>query len=76
MTRQYHQDQNYHSGHHHTHRAPYHHPNLPQQPGQSTQPFQLGKPNPRDTYSDRPHQYGMFPVFEILLGISLTRDLS
>ncbi|KAH9998919.1 hypothetical protein BJV77DRAFT_978042 [Russula vinacea] len=50
MTRQHHQDQNYHSG-------PLPSPEFPQQPGQSTQPFQLGKPNPRDTYSDRPRQY-------------------
>ena len=78
MTRQFYQDPNDHSGHHHTHQAPYPYPypNLSKQPGQSTQPFQFGKPNPQDTYDDRSRQYGMFPVFETLLGIGLTRDLS
>ena len=76
MTRQFYQDPNDHSSHHHTYQAPYPYPNLSKQPGQSTQPFQFGKPNPQDTYDDRSGQYGRFPVFETLLGISLTRDLS
>ena len=75
MTRQFYHP-NDHSGHHHTHQAPYPYPNLSKQLGQSSQPFHFVKPNPQDTYDDRSRQYGMFPVFETLLGIGLTRDLS
>jgi hypothetical protein len=76
MTRQYYQDPNYNSGHHHAYQAPYYYPNPPQQPGPSTQPFKLPFPDPRDTYNDRSSQPGMSLVFETLLGNSLTWDLS
>ncbi|KAF8486289.1 hypothetical protein DFH94DRAFT_712180 [Russula ochroleuca] len=56
MTRQYYQDPNYNSGHHHAYQAPYYYPNPPQQPGPSTQPFKLPFPDPRDTYNDRSSQ--------------------
>jgi hypothetical protein len=75
MTRQYHQEPNYNSGHHHVYQAPYHYPNPLQQPGPSAQPYKL-PPNPRDAYNDRSNEAGMSLVFETSLGINLTRDLS
>ncbi|KAF8486287.1 hypothetical protein DFH94DRAFT_178676 [Russula ochroleuca] len=55
MTRQYHQEPNYNSGHHHVYQAPYHYPNPLQQPGPSAQPYKL-PPNPRDAYNDRSNE--------------------